>query len=247
MNGMPMISLPPEYMSPDASEDKKAVYNYMQDVIRNLHMNEQAGLVFPRFIDPESKQDLFDFKLVSVDGSKQFDTAKIIDRYENKILMTYLADVLKMGQDNTAGSFALSDNKTNLMAVGIEAILTQLLEVINRDLVIQTAKMNGWDISKPMPKICFEDLDERDLDKLGAFIQRTVQVGAMETDQVLSDELRQIAKLPKADPNKKIRKELLNQANQDTSGSGGNGAGDGTGGRNEANRLSAGKQSGVSN
>lgn len=206
---MPKISLPPEYMSPDASPDKIAVYNYMKDIIRNLHMNEQAGLVFPRFIDPESKQDLFNFELVSVQGSKQFDTAKIIDRYENKILMTYLADVLKMGQDSNTGSFALSDNKTNLMAVGIEAILTQLIEVINRDLVTQTALMNGWDISQPLPKIMFEDLDERDLDKLGAFVQRAVSVGAMEVDQVLSDSLREIAKLPKADPDKKIREDLL--------------------------------------
>ncbi len=215
MNGMPMISLPPEYMSADASPDKVAVYEYMQDIIRNLHMNEQAGLVFPRFIDPESKQDLFDFKLVSVEGSKQFDTAKIIDRYENKILMTYLADVLKMGQDSRGGSFALSDNKTNLMAVGIEAILTQLMEVINRDLVTQTAHMNGWDISKPLPQICFEDLDERDLDKLGAFVQRTVEAGAMEVDTILSDELRRAAKLPITDGSKKIRKELLNQTNQE--------------------------------
>lgn len=214
MNGMPMISLPPEYMSADASPDKVAVYQYMQQIINNLHMNEQAGLVFPRFIDPESKQDLFDFKLVSVEGSKQFDTDKIIDRYENKILMTYLADVLKMGQ-NTSGSFALSDNKTNLMAVGIEAILTQLMEVINRDLITQTALMNGWDISQPLPEICFEDLDERDLDKLGAFVQRVVVAGAMEVDQVLSDELRKIAKLPIADDSKKIRKDLLNQANQE--------------------------------
>lgn len=213
MNGMPMISLPPEYMSPDASEDKKVVYSYMQDVIRNMHMNEQAGLVFPRFIDPASKQDIFDFRLVSVEGSKQFDTDKIINRYETKILMAYLADVLKMGQEST-GSFALSDNKTNLMAVGIKSILTQLLEVINRDLITQTAIMNGWDVSKPLPQITYEDLDERDLDKLGAYVQRTVEAGVMEVDQVLSDELRKIARLPIANPNKKIRKELLNHNNQ---------------------------------
>lgn len=236
---MPMISLPPDYMSEDATEDKKAVYRYMQDVITNLHMNEQAGLVFPRFIDPESRQDLFDFRLVSVEGSKQFDTAKIIDRYENKILMTYLADVLKMGQDNTVGSFALSDNKTNLMAVGIEAILTQFVEVVNRDLVAQTAMMNGWDISKPLPKICFEDLDERDLDKLGAFVQRAVSSGAMEVDQILSDELRQIAKLPKADSTKPIRKELLNQANQEGK--------NGLSGQSTNPKISASKSTGVTN
>ena len=248
MNGMPVIRMPPEYMSEDAADDKKAVYQYMKDIINNIHMNEQAGLVFPRFIDPESKKDLFDFELISVDGSKQFDTGKIIDRYENKILMTYLADVLKMGQDNTVGSFALSDNKTNLMAVGIEAILTEFLEVINGDLIPQTGKMNGWDLKLPLPKITFEDLDERDLDKLGTFIQRTVAAGAMEVDRTLSDELRRAARLPRADESNKIRKELLPQAQQE-GGTGGTEAGKKMSSASDTssnNRVSGSKQSGVS-
>lgn len=209
--GMPMISLPPDYMSPDASDDKKAVYAWAQDVIRNLHANEQAGLVFPKFIDPETKQDVFDFKLISVDGGKQFDTSKVIDRYENKILMTFLADVLKMGQD-ASGSFALSDNKTNLLAIGIESILKEFLEVINRDLIPQTGRMNMWDLSQPLPIIGYDDLDERDLDKLGSFIQRAVSVGAMEVDQSLSDSLRDLARVAPADSSKPMREDMLPEA-----------------------------------
>lgn len=226
MNGMPFIGLPPEYMSDDAPEDKKAVYEYMKNIINNLHMNEQAGLVFPRFIDPETKTNLFEFSLVSVDGNKQFDTDKIINRYENKILMAYLADVLKMGQEST-GSFALSDNKTNLMAVGIEAILTEFLEVINRDLIPQTALMNGWDLSQPLPKIGFEDIEERDLEKLGSFIQKTVSTGAMEIDQALSDELRKVSKMPKADESKPVRDKLMTPT-QSKASMGATTAGEGT-------------------
>ena len=208
MNGMPVIGLPPEYMSEDADEGKKAVYEYMKNLIRNIHMNEQAGVVFPRFIDAETRNDMFDFKLISVDGNKQFDTDKIINRYENKILMAYLADVLKMGQESQ-GSFALSDNKTNLLAVGIESILKEILDVINRDLIVQTAVMNGWDLEIPLPEIGYDDIDERDLEKLGGFIQKTVSVGAVEVDQNLSDGLREIAKLPKADVDAPIRRELM--------------------------------------
>lgn len=206
--GMPKISLPPDYMSPDASEDKKAVYAWAQDVIRNLHANEQAGIVFPKFVDPETKVDVFGFELISVEGGKSFDTSRVIDRYENKILMTYLADVLKMGQD-ASGSFALSDNKTNLLAIGIEAILKEFLEVINRDLIPQTALMNGWDLSEPLPVICYDDLDERDLDKLGSFIQRAVSVGAMEVDQALSDSLRDLARVAPADESAPMREKML--------------------------------------
>jgi len=205
--GMPKISLPPEYMSPEASDDKKAVYQWAKDTINNLHANQQAGIVFPKFVDPETKADIFGFELISVEGGKQFDTNKVIDRYENKILMTYLADVLKMGQD-ASGSFALSDNKTNLLAIGIEAVLREFLEVINRDLITQTALMNGWDLTQPLPEIGYEDLDERDLDKLGSFIQRVVSVGAMEVDQSLSDSLREHARVSPVNPEKPFREDL---------------------------------------
>lgn len=226
MNGMPVISLPPEYMSEDASEDKKAVYSYCQDIIRNIHMNEQAGLVFPRFIDPETKNDLFKFELISVDGSKQFDTDKIINRYENKILMTYLADVLKMGQEST-GSFALSDNKANLLAVGIEAILHEFLEIINRDLIPQTALMNGWSLSEDLPIITYEDLQEVDLDSFGSFIQKCVSVGAVEVDKELSNRLRGLIGLPPADEAKKLSDKLVGGA-ASKAGEGMKTAGEGT-------------------
>jgi len=241
MNGVPVIGLPPEYLSPDATDDKKAVYAYFQEAVRNLQMNESAGLVIPRAIDPETKQDLFEFRLESVVGSKQFDTDKIINRYENKILMAFVADVLKMGTD-AVGSLALSDNKTALFGVFIEAILKEFVDVINRDLIPQTALLNGWDISKELPIIFHDDLDERDLDKLGGFIQRVVSVGAMEVDQGTSDFLKKVAKMPKTNPEKPINKDLINPAQIDSA------AGKPNNNNNSltSNRVSSSKQSGVS-
>lgn len=198
LGGLPVIYLPPEYLSEDATDDKKAVYQYYKDVIMNLHANEQAGLILPKFVDEATKTDMFSFDLVSVKGGKMYDTVAIISNYENKILMTYLADVLKLGQD-ASGSFALSDNKTNLLAVGIKSIIEEILQVFNRDLIPQTLKMNGWTDSTAYPKIVVEDLDERDLTVLGKFLQQTVSVGAIETDQTLSDWLREEVGAPPVD------------------------------------------------
>lgn len=188
--GLPVIEIPPEYMAENASDDKKALYETFKSIVTSIHMNEQAGLVFPRFIDPETKQNIFDFRLVSVDGGKQFDTDSVIKRYDNQILMTYLADVLKMGQD-ASGSFALSDNKTNLLAVGIEAILREIISVLNNDLIPQTLQLNGWNIDGVIPEITYNDLEERDLDVLSKAVQRFVSVGAIEVDKELSNALRE--------------------------------------------------------
>jgi hypothetical protein len=208
LGGLPVIQIPPEYMSEDAPDDKKAIYEYYKDVIRNLHANEQAGLILPKYVDPESKADMFTFDLKSVDGGKMYDTDKIISRYENKILMTFLADVLKLGQD-ASGSFALSDNKTNLLAVGIQSFVEELLQEFNQDLIPQTLAMNGWSLSDDMPTIRIKDLDERNLDDLSKYVQRCVSVGAMEVDEEFSDWLREQAGAPFANRDKKIKPEMI--------------------------------------
>ncbi len=198
LGGLPVVEMPPEYMSDDAPADKQAFYRYMQQVIQNIHANEQAGLILPKYVDPETRQDLFTFKLISVDGSKQYDTDKIISRYENKILMTFLADVLKLGQD-ASGSFALSDSKTNLLSVGISALITEILDQFNHDLIPQTLKMNGWDLDSDTPRIVHDDLDDRDIESLGKFVQQVTATGAMEVDEGFSDWLRETIGAPTVD------------------------------------------------
>jgi len=195
-------------MSENASEDKKKVYAYYKDVIRNLHANEQAGIILPSFVDPESKKELFTFRLESVQGGKMYDTPAIISQYENKILMTFLADVLKLGQD-ASGSFALSDNKTNLLAVGIKAIIDEILQEFNRDLIPQTLKLNGWAITDDIPKITVEELDERDLGVLGKFIQHVSAVGAMEVDEDFSEWIRTEMGAPPVNRDKPIDPKMV--------------------------------------
>lgn len=208
LGGMPVITMPPEYMSPDAPEDKKAFYQHCIDIINNLSNNKQAGLIFPKHVD-DAGNDLFTFKLESVNGGKLYDTSSIINGYENKILMTFLADVLKLGQD-ASGSFALSDNKTNLLAIGIQSIIEEILQEFNNDLIPETMRMNGFQpIDGYYPKIMLEDLEDTDLEKLGKFIQQTVSVGALEVDEGLSDALRIKAKLPPANRDKPIKEEMI--------------------------------------
>lgn len=207
LGGIPIMRLPAEYMSPDASEDKRLVYEMFKNIVRNLHFNEQAGLVLPTFFDEKGNQ-LFEFELLSNTGTKQYDTDKIISSYDNKILMTYMADVLKLGQD-ASGSFALSDNKTNLLAVGIHSIVDELLQEFNHDLIPQTLRMNGWKLNNDLPRITLEELDDVDLEVLGQYLQRVAATGLLEADEGLADALREVANLPAVDRTKKLTPEMV--------------------------------------
>jgi hypothetical protein len=198
-------------MAEDAPEGMQAVYQFAKDAINNLHVSESAGLVIPKLIDPISKENLFGFHLESVGGGggKSYDTESIINRYENKILMTFLADVLKMGQDST-GSFALSDNKTNLFQVGIEAILKETLEVVNRQLIPETLKLNGFKLgTEETVTIGFNNKDDIDLEVIGKFIQQVTATGALEIDEGISNFLRNLVGAPSVDRSRPIKEAMI--------------------------------------
>ena len=224
MSGLPVCRLPPEYMSDNASPDKKTVYEYMKTIIRNLQMNESAGIIMPSFVDPETKQDSFGFELMSVKGGgKSYDTNAVIQRYEQKMLMSFLADLLVMGH-NGSGSFGLAEEKGSLLTIRIQSILNQITDVLNEDLIPHTFKMNGLD-REVFPKIKYKGFDSDSLDSISKFIQRVVSVGAVEVDKPMSDKLRELVELEQADDDKPIT--MLPVDTKSESGQGMATAGDG--------------------
>lgn len=80
-----------------------------------------------------------------------------------------------LGQDGV-GSYSLADSKTNMLAMGIEARLKEIQDVLNNDLIPWLYKMNGWRDTE-MPKFVYGDLDETDLEAFSKAIQRIKAVG----------------------------------------------------------------------
>lgn len=227
MVGMPTLYLPPRYMSEDASPAETKIYQYYQNVIRNIQMNEQSGLILPQQFDPESRQPLFKFELTSTQGSKMYDTDAIIKRWDNKILTALFADVLKLGQDSV-GSFSLAGAKTNMMAMAIEARLQEISDVINKDLIPQLFALNGEKPDAKLPQLKYGDLDEVDLDAFSKAIQRMGSVGALELDRPMANKIRAALKVPLKPADAPIKKEDImggeSQAGDGMAAGGGNGA-----------------------
>lgn len=174
--GMPKIGLPPDYLDENAEPEKKAFVQYCKTVVNDMIANDRAGLIWPRYIDPDTKEDIFEFSLVSRQGAKAYDTGSIIDRYSKQIMMAFMSDVLAMGQSKY-GSFSLADSKTSLLAMSVDILLKQIKNVINRDLVAQTYALNMWDDEEHV-QITYDDIETPDLEAIGSYIQKTVAVGA---------------------------------------------------------------------
>ncbi len=174
LRGLPILTIPAQYMAEGASESDKATYEYLKRVIRNVHRDEQEGLILPGVYD-DGGHELFKFELAGVTGSKSYNVGDIINRYSNEILMSFFADVLKLGQGAT-GSYSLADSKTSIIATRIEAALMEIQDQFNNDLIKQLAELNGWN-PVDMPKLVYGDIDDRDIDVLSSALQRTKATG----------------------------------------------------------------------
>lgn len=223
--GMPMVTLPPEYLCDDADPDKKAFLEYCKRMINDMVANDRAGIIFPKLIDPETKENIFGFELVSRQGAKAYDTGEIIDRYSKQIMMSFMSDVLAMGQSKY-GSFSLADSKTTLLAMSVGILLKQIKNIINRDLVKQTYELNMWDDEEHV-EITFDDIETPDIEAIGKYVQQCVAVGAMEVDKSMSNKLREHLGLPPADETEPVS-EKLSPNSQSKSGEGMKTAGEGT-------------------
>lgn len=190
LSGLPVIFIPPQYMADDASPEQKAIYRHYQNIVKNIQLNQQGGMVLPQSFDPESKQRMFDFKLMGAEGGKSYNTSEIIQRYDNKILTAMGCDILIMGQSST-GSYALGSIKSNLTAIAVESRLREICNVINKQLIPITAKKNGWDTSR-LPQLTFDDLETFDLESWSKAMQRVASTGLIERDRSMLNKTREM-------------------------------------------------------
>lgn len=193
--GLPEFRVPLEYMDPNASADKKAAFENFKKMVRNVRNNEHAGLVTPSDRDPETKELLFEFKLVTTGGQRAIDVDKAITRHNMMIAASMLADFILLGHEKV-GSFALSSSKTDLFAVAIGAYLDAIAEVINRTAIPRLWKLNGWPLEN-LPELKHGDIESVDLNELGEFISKLSGAGyTLQLDDEVQRAVLSAAKLP---------------------------------------------------
>ncbi len=173
--GLPVALVPPEILSSGASPQMKQILGNIKEIVTNIRRDEQEGIVFPLAYDQNGKP-MYELKLLSTGGQRQFDTDKIINRYDKRIAMCALADFILMGQE-AVGSFALASSKTEIFATAISAYLDIIADVFNRFAIPRLFELNDFQISD-YPKIEHGDLESVDLKELGDYIQKLSGAGA---------------------------------------------------------------------
>lgn len=191
--GLPVAYVPPEFLAANATPEQIQVLTAVQTIVQNIKRNEQEGIVFPTLYD-EGGHKLFDLQLLSSGGTRQFDTDKIIQRYDQRISMTILSDFILLGHDRV-GSFSLGVAKMDLWSMAVDAIATSICEVINNYAIPRLMKLNGMDVSR-LPYLSFGDVSQVNLTEISDFVSKLVQAGALTVDPSLEDYLRSLGGLP---------------------------------------------------
>ena len=189
VSGLPVLYLPPQYLSDDASDSQKAIRAYYENAMRNLQMNQQSAMILPQVFDEISKLPLFKLELLSSDGRKQFDISKVKEYYKNSIVTSLVSDVLLQGQSQV-GSFALGALKNSMSGAAAEMMIRTIRDVLNEDLVRQTYMLNNWNLER-MGRLDYDNLDDINLEELSKSFQRYASTGLLELDREVLNAVRE--------------------------------------------------------
>mgnify|MGYP006278961833 CR=1 FL=1 len=196
--GLPVAKVPPEYLSSGATAAQQQVLAEITTIVQNIKRNEQEGVIFPKMFD-ENNNEMFSLELLSSGGSRQFDTDKIIERYDQRISMSVLSDFILLGHEQV-GSFALGSQKMDLWTMSVEAIAKSIAEVMNQYAIPRLLKLNGMD-TKLTPYLTYGEVASVDLNELANYVKNLISAGALTPDEKLEAYLREQASLPPAETN----------------------------------------------
>lgn len=127
----------------DADPNMVSLLADAMTLVQNIRRDSEEGLVLPFG---------WDLSLLSTGSSRQFDTNAIINRYDNRIAIVLLSDIILIGNDKT-GSFALADTKKSLLASALFSQLLNIANIINKYQVPKLMYYNNFTNLTDYPKL----------------------------------------------------------------------------------------------
>jgi len=182
--GLPYIQCP-DGVDIFAPENEQ-LYNTLTELLRNVRLDKYHGIILPAG---------YDFKLIASSGTKQFDTNRIINRYDQRIALSVLAQFVLLGVERV-GSYALASQQKDLFTTALEGWLASIEAVVNRFGVWRLVRLNGL---KTFPRVRHVPVLQPTTEELGLLLNRLVQVGVLTPDARLEEHIRQRAALPTRD------------------------------------------------
>ncbi|KKM65352.1 hypothetical protein LCGC14_1492140 [marine sediment metagenome] len=154
-------------------------------LIERWKIDEQFGCVVP---------DGWEVTLIASPGSKQIDTDKAILRYQAEIMMSFLAQFIRLGQVKV-GTQALVVGQRDFFYLAIKAILDNIQETSNRFLIPPLIRLNDFRGLTDFPRLVHDEVGQTDID---TFIKALHDIATSNVDylgNVGSEDVKHIRKI----------------------------------------------------
>ena len=159
--GLPVLTAP-EGLDLWNEDDPRMIQmkQLAEDLIRNVRRDEQEGMLLPFG---------WTFVLASTGGARAVNTTDVINRYDQRIAMTVLADFILLGHGGKFGSFALAKSKTSAFTMSVVGYLNAIRDVFNSVAIPRLFALNGLP-QDALPKLDYTPIEVPDLRELAAFL-----------------------------------------------------------------------------
>lgn len=181
--GLPFALIPGDVLAATKGDDKKIADSYRK-MVTGIKNNKQAG-----FVSSSAREDghlIYEIGLLSSSGKRNFDTGKVVERYNRLIAMTMLADFILLGHESV-GSFALADSKTNMFGLAVGAVLDIIAEEFNKNAIPRLFALNPDLPQDDLPEIVHGDVETQDPAVMAEAISKLIGVGVLSPSPELAN------------------------------------------------------------
>lgn len=196
LNGLVVMQVPPQIMSPNASAAHRATRAAMEDSVSRIHRDELEGLVIPSEMEPGESSIATGYKLtlLSTSGGKQVSADPIVRRYDARIAMSMAAEFLILGTEKQ-GSFALGAEKSANFLRSLYWYGNTVAATLNKTAVKRLYDANGVPLEH-RASIQPGELESPDLLGMAQFLTAAAGNGLLHPTPAVEERIREIGGLP---------------------------------------------------
>lgn len=186
--GLPVLQTPEELDLWDETDPEMVKLKTMAEtLVASVRRDSNEGIILPAG---------WELSLLNAPSSRQINIGDVIERYDNRIAITMLSDIVLIGNGSKAGSFAMADVKQSMLCNALQAQLYNIADVFNQKAVPQLFEFNNWQLNE-LPQIVPGQIATPSLKEVAVML-RAMDLD-ITADTELNNYLRSLMAMPQLD------------------------------------------------
>lgn len=186
--GLPVLKTPEDLdLWDEDNPEMVKLRTQAETLVSSIRRDSQEGIILPAG---------WDLSLLSSNSTRSINIGEVIERYDTRIAITMLSDIVLIGNGSKAGSFAMADVKQSMLSNALQAQLQNIADVFNQKAVPQLFQLNSWQLSN-YPKIVPGQISTPSLKEVAVML-RAMGLD-LTKDMELNNYIRSLMSMPQLD------------------------------------------------